>query len=130
MYALGGSSRVIDAVRTAAKGFAAIGATVDPTDEVWEGFIPSYMVTSRAFVEIVMPFDVPKPSAEELEPALAVRQRNWRGLRATLADYDLLLSPTAQLTAPRLLRTRSDDSARHVAAFQRSYPCPEQPAVS
>jgi aspartyl-tRNA(Asn)/glutamyl-tRNA(Gln) amidotransferase subunit A len=99
MYALNESPRVIDHVRAAARGFEHIGATVEPAGEAWEDFWPSYMVTSQVFTEIVMPAGIPKPSADALEAALAVRQRNWQRFRAVLAGHDLLLSPTSQLTA-------------------------------
>ena len=46
-----------------------------------------------------MPFDMPKPSAEAFESALAVRQRNWQRFRDVLTHHDLLLSPTSQLIA-------------------------------
>jgi aspartyl-tRNA(Asn)/glutamyl-tRNA(Gln) amidotransferase subunit A len=99
MYALSESPRVIDHVRSAAREFEHVGATVEPTEEAWEDFWPSYVVTSQVFTEIVMPANVPKPSADALEAALAVRQRNSQRFRAVLADHDLLLSPTSQLTA-------------------------------
>jgi Asp-tRNA(Asn)/Glu-tRNA(Gln) amidotransferase A subunit family amidase len=57
------------------------------------------MTTSMTFAEMIMPFDVPKPPADQLEAALGVRQRNWSRLREVLSDHDLLLSPTSQLTA-------------------------------
>ncbi len=99
MYALEESPRVIEAVRTAAATFSSLGATVTPTDIELEDFFPSYLVTSQAFVEIVMPFDIPKPSAEALEEALGVRQRTWQRLRAVLDDHDLIVTATSQLTA-------------------------------
>jgi aspartyl-tRNA(Asn)/glutamyl-tRNA(Gln) amidotransferase subunit A len=99
MYALAESPRVIAHVRSEARDFEALGATVEPTGEVWEDFWPSYMVTSQTFAELVTFDNMPRPSAGALEAALAVRQRNWQRFRALLSDYDLLLSPTSQLTA-------------------------------
>jgi Asp-tRNA(Asn)/Glu-tRNA(Gln) amidotransferase A subunit family amidase len=118
MYALDESSRVISTVREAARGFEALGATVESTSREWEDFWPSYSVTSRAFPELVMPFDAPKPSAEELEVALGVRQRNWQRFRSELDDHDLLLSATSQLTARTVedwdaAWTRPNDSWPH-----------------
>ncbi len=86
-------------MRLAAVTLGGLGATVETTDEVWEDFWPSYLTTSQTLVEIVMPFDVPKPSSEAFESALAVRQRNWQRFRNVLGDHDLLLSPTSQLVA-------------------------------
>ena len=99
MYALAESPRVIEHVRAAALGFTDLGARVEPTDQAWEDFWPSYLVTSQAFGEMIMPAGAPKPSAAALEAALAVRQRNWQRFRGVLTDHDLLLSPTSQLTA-------------------------------
>ncbi len=99
MYVLEESPRVIEHVRLAAATLGGLGATVETTDEVWEDFWPSYLTTSQTFVEIVMPFDMPKPSAEAFESALAVRQRNWQRFRDVLTHHDLLLSPTSQLIA-------------------------------
>ena len=99
MYALAESPRVIEHVRAAALSFADLGATVEPTDQAWEDFWPSYLITSQAFGEMIMPAGAAKPSAAALEAALAVRQRNWQRFRGVLADHDLLLSPTSQLIA-------------------------------
>jgi Asp-tRNA(Asn)/Glu-tRNA(Gln) amidotransferase A subunit family amidase len=99
MYAMEESQRVIEAVRSAAQAFGSLGATVSTTEAVWEDFFPSYLVTTQTFVEMPMPFEMSKPSPEDLERALSVRQRTWQMFRSVLADHDLILAPTSQLVA-------------------------------
>ena len=98
MYALGESPRVIETVRAAAKGFATLGASVDATPEVWEDFFLPLMVTLRAFSKLSQS-PLPPPTPEEYKAAAEVRGRNVARFYGVLADHDLLLSPTAQLTA-------------------------------
>jgi amidase/aspartyl-tRNA(Asn)/glutamyl-tRNA(Gln) amidotransferase subunit A len=95
-YAFGESSRVIAHVRDAAKGFAGLGATIEPLDTVWEDFYPGILHTMHLFS------GVGRAERSEWTAAIDVRDRNWRRFRAAFADYDLLISPTSQLLAPSI----------------------------
>lgn len=95
MYAQGESAGVIAAVRGAAMGFNSLGASVEPTTEVWEDFWPGYLTSNYLFGVTNMP--VPRPPEDEWANALDTRQRNWERFRAVLGQSDLLLSATSQI---------------------------------
>jgi aspartyl-tRNA(Asn)/glutamyl-tRNA(Gln) amidotransferase subunit A len=100
MYARGESARVIATVRTAAMSLMSLGATVETTDAVWQDFYKGYVATNYLFgVSNASP---PKPTSAEWQAALDCRQYNWQTSRQVLNDYDVILSPTAQLLAPTI----------------------------
>jgi aspartyl-tRNA(Asn)/glutamyl-tRNA(Gln) amidotransferase subunit A len=97
MYAQEESPRVIAAVREAARGFADIGASVEPTDQVWEDFFPGFFASCYLYPTGGAPGEAPPPV--EWNAALDTRQRNWLKFRELFADHDVLLSATSQLIA-------------------------------
>jgi aspartyl-tRNA(Asn)/glutamyl-tRNA(Gln) amidotransferase subunit A len=99
LYALEESPRVIAAVRAAAHGLTSLGASVEPTAEVWEDFFPPLGITNRVFAALPVPSALPKPTPEEYQAAAEARGRNVARFYGVLADHDLLLSPTTQLVA-------------------------------
>ncbi len=105
MYAFDESPAVIAAVRDAAKGFSALGASLDTLDERWEDFFPGLGGTMHLFAAGGTRID-----KEVWNSAIDLRDRNWRLFREVFADHDLIVSPTAQLLAPRV-----EDWARYWA---------------
>ena len=96
-YAVPQSESVISAVRKAAQGVTALGAALVPTDERWESPIPYFPVTTACWG----PFpSSPRPSSDDLTAALAVRKRNRDKFDRLFQQYDVLMSPTVQFTAP------------------------------
>jgi aspartyl-tRNA(Asn)/glutamyl-tRNA(Gln) amidotransferase subunit A len=93
MYAFDESPRVISHVRDASKGFAALGATIEPLDETWEDFYPGLQGTMQLFGGDPV-------GRDQWTSAIDLRERNWRRFRAVFAEHDLIVSPTSQLLAP------------------------------
>jgi Asp-tRNA(Asn)/Glu-tRNA(Gln) amidotransferase A subunit family amidase len=98
MYALPQTPAVIAAIRKAAQGFAALGATVETTDERWEDFYKGFMVFGAAYREGPAQHGE-KPSAADVQEQSELRGRNWDRFMKLLERYDVLLSPTIQFTA-------------------------------
>jgi aspartyl-tRNA(Asn)/glutamyl-tRNA(Gln) amidotransferase subunit A len=97
VYASDESRRVIDLVRGAAMGFKGLGASVEPTDEVWEDWATGSATTGAAF-NPPLP-DLPRPTAAQLQAAFESRGRNDRRFKRLFRSHDLLLSPTTQRVA-------------------------------
>ncbi|MGD9797918.1 MAG: amidase [Acidimicrobiia bacterium] len=100
MYAFDESPRVIAAVRDAARGLTALGATLEPTGETWEDFFPGLAGTSFLFAPPSVASPMPETAA--WVAAIDVRDRNWRTFREVLRTHDVLVSPTTQLLAPTI----------------------------
>jgi aspartyl-tRNA(Asn)/glutamyl-tRNA(Gln) amidotransferase subunit A len=99
LYAQQGSTKVVAAIREAARRFSDAGATVETIGDVCEDFWEPYVTTNYLF-QIAM--EVPRPKPERWQEALQARQRTWAGFRRVLRQYDLLLCPTMQMLAPTL----------------------------
>ncbi len=97
MYAFEESPRVIAAVRDAAKGFAILGADLDTLDEVWEDFYPGLGGTMHLFTGTGVRIEKDLWNA-----AIDLRHRNWQRFQSVFRGYDLIVSPTAQLLAPKI----------------------------
>jgi aspartyl-tRNA(Asn)/glutamyl-tRNA(Gln) amidotransferase subunit A len=97
VYAQEESTRVIAAIREAARGFDALGASVQATDEVWEDFFPSFLASTYLFPTGAPQGDPPPPDV--WNAALDTRQRNWQTFRRVLEAHDVILSATSQLLA-------------------------------
>ncbi len=94
MYAFEESARVIGHVRDASKGFAALGATVEPLRETWEDFYPGIMGTMHLFS------GGDRADRATWISSIDLRDRNWRRFRAVFSEHDLIVSPTSQLLSP------------------------------
>jgi aspartyl-tRNA(Asn)/glutamyl-tRNA(Gln) amidotransferase subunit A len=101
MYAFEQSKGVIAAIRDAAMTLRSVGATIEVTDEVFEDFWPSYVTTSYLFGGGAVRNTV-EPETAVFRDALEIRGRYWNKLRALLDQHDLLIAPTAQITAPKV----------------------------
>ena len=99
MYALEETPRVISAVREAAFGFTMIGATVEPTEAVWEDFWPGSTTTSQAYGPGPQGAGGGRPSRAQYLEAVESRAGYYERFRRLFAASDLLLSPTIQFTA-------------------------------
>jgi len=97
VYASDDSPRVIAHIREAAAGLASLGATVEPTAQVWEDPSPRMHLTGMAYGR-PMP-GVEPPSAEVLQDAFEARGRNDAITRELLHTNTLLLAPTSQRVA-------------------------------
>jgi aspartyl-tRNA(Asn)/glutamyl-tRNA(Gln) amidotransferase subunit A len=101
MYALEESPRVIAAVREAAQGFSQLGAVVEPTDEGWDDFYDGFQLINRAFGSGGRGIGE-KPTADEFWASMESRRRNVDRFNRLFRDYDVLLTPTAQLLARKV----------------------------
>jgi Asp-tRNA(Asn)/Glu-tRNA(Gln) amidotransferase A subunit family amidase len=101
MYALEESPRVIAKIREAAYGLTSLGATVDATDVVWEDFFDGFQVASRMFGSGGRIGD-DRPDEEEYVAMSDTRGRNRDRFMGIFDEYDVLLAPTAQLTARKV----------------------------
>jgi aspartyl-tRNA(Asn)/glutamyl-tRNA(Gln) amidotransferase subunit A len=95
-FALDESPRVIETIRAAAQGFAKLGANIETTSQVWEEGYQTWPGLAFLFPNRV---PQPVPTLEFYRELLNIRGRNWNRCRELFATYDILLSPTAQLTA-------------------------------
>jgi aspartyl-tRNA(Asn)/glutamyl-tRNA(Gln) amidotransferase subunit A len=104
IYAVDESPRVIAAAREAAMGLRSIGATVETTDEQWEDFWPGLSVHHAVYgpMAILGPESGAHVPADQWEAAHDLRKRNWERFRRLFGDYDLLLSATSQILAPKV----------------------------
>ncbi|MHB8463919.1 MAG: amidase [Acidimicrobiales bacterium] len=101
MYALEESPRVIAAIRDAAFGFAQIGATVEATTEVWDDFHEGFQVINQAFGSGGHGAgNMPPP--DEFWASMEQRGRNVARFDRLFEDFDVLLTPTAQLVARKV----------------------------
>jgi Asp-tRNA(Asn)/Glu-tRNA(Gln) amidotransferase A subunit family amidase len=98
IYAQEESPRVIAAIRTAAQGFNQLGATVEPTDEKWDDFWDGFMMINQAFGSGGRGMGE-QPPAAEFWASLQSRGENVDRFNRLFKDYDVLLTPTAQLLA-------------------------------
>jgi aspartyl-tRNA(Asn)/glutamyl-tRNA(Gln) amidotransferase subunit A len=98
IYALEESPRVITAIREAAFGFGQIGASVESTGEKWDDFHEGFQIINRVFGSggRGVGEKVPEP---ELWASLESRGRNLAKFDRLWKDFDVLLTPTAQLLA-------------------------------
>lgn len=101
LYAQEESARVIAAIRTAARGFERLGATVENTDEKWDDFWDGFMMINRAFGAGGRGMGQ-QPPADEFWASLQSRGQNVDRFNRLFKDYDVLLTPTAQLLARRV----------------------------
>jgi Asp-tRNA(Asn)/Glu-tRNA(Gln) amidotransferase A subunit family amidase len=104
IYAREESPRLIALARDAAFGLEALGATVEPTDEQWEDFWPGISVHHAVYSPgpILGPEAGMQVPADQWDAALELRQRNWLRFRRLFERYDLLLSVTSQVLAPKV----------------------------
>jgi Asp-tRNA(Asn)/Glu-tRNA(Gln) amidotransferase A subunit family amidase len=98
IYAQAESARVIDHVRQAATGFTSLGATLEPTDVVWEDFYDGFMASAPLTMAPGLSF-MPAPPVDDWARSLDSRQRNWQAFRQVFSDHDLLVTVTSQLVA-------------------------------
>jgi Asp-tRNA(Asn)/Glu-tRNA(Gln) amidotransferase A subunit family amidase len=101
IYAQEESPRVIAAIREAAKGFATLGATVEPTTETWDDFYDGFMFINQAFGSGGRGAGE-KPTADQYWAAMDVRKRNYDALERVFDGHDALLTPTTQLLARKV----------------------------
>ena len=104
IYAVEESPRVIAVAREAAQGFVSLGATVEPTDQQWEDFWPGISVHHAVYgpMAILGPDSGMQVPVDRWEAAHDLRQRNWQRFRRLFGEYDLLLSVTSQILAPKV----------------------------
>ena len=104
-YATEQSAEIIDTARQAAFSLRSLGATVEPTDEVWEDRAEHgtvrWTVEPAAYEVMVGTNMVP---LQPVDPALyraqaESRARNWDKFRTLFRDVDVILSVTAQRIA-------------------------------
>jgi amidase/aspartyl-tRNA(Asn)/glutamyl-tRNA(Gln) amidotransferase subunit A len=104
-YATERSAEIIDVARAAAMSLRTLGASVEPTDEVWEDRAEHgtvrWTVEPAAYEVMVGTNMVP---LQPVDPALyraqaESRARNWERFRALFEQVDVILSVTAQRTA-------------------------------
>jgi Asp-tRNA(Asn)/Glu-tRNA(Gln) amidotransferase A subunit family amidase len=98
IYAMEESPRVISAIREAALGFGQIGATVEVTDERWDDFHDGFQMINRVFGSGGRGTGEKVPEPEFWE-SLEARGRNIAKFDRLWKDFDVLLTPTAQLVA-------------------------------
>jgi Asp-tRNA(Asn)/Glu-tRNA(Gln) amidotransferase A subunit family amidase len=101
IYAQEESPRVIAAIREAAQGFGQLGATVETTDEQWDDFWDGFQVINQAFGAGGRGAGE-QPPADEFWASLQSRGRNVDRFTRLFKDYDVLLTPTAQLLARKV----------------------------
>jgi Asp-tRNA(Asn)/Glu-tRNA(Gln) amidotransferase A subunit family amidase len=101
----GFSESSIAATRAAALGLESAGGTVEEHPVGWEDPQIAWMATQRLIgPEMAALFDgLYGPLSEaDIVAGLASRERNWRRFRAVFAEYDFVISPTVQITAPTM----------------------------
>lgn len=101
MYAMEESPRVIAAIRKAAMGFNQLGAKVDVIDQAWEDFFAGFMMANQAFGSGGRGRGE-MPSEKDYLASVAVRGRNYDKFMKVFETHDVILSPTAQLLAPKI----------------------------
>ena len=105
-YGTPDGDRIIEHVRNAARRMVELGAVVEQTDEIWEDRaadgIGSWIAEPQSY-ETGISFnpDAPPPPDGYQKQAEA-RARNWDRFRRLFGTYDVILSVTAQRTAPTL----------------------------
>jgi Asp-tRNA(Asn)/Glu-tRNA(Gln) amidotransferase A subunit family amidase len=101
-YAVEESDRVIEHIRHAALALRDLGATVEPTKEVWPDYIPAAL--THGVVYTGMPIMGPEAGAaisdEDWDHATRVRQDCWSRFRRLFGECDLLVTPTVNSIAP------------------------------
>ncbi len=105
VYATEDSARIIDVGRAAAQSLAGLGATVETTDEVWEdraeyGTV-RWTVEPSVYEAMVGTNAIPtqKPDPALYREQAESRARNWSHFQRFFAEYDVILSITAQRIA-------------------------------
>jgi Asp-tRNA(Asn)/Glu-tRNA(Gln) amidotransferase A subunit family amidase len=101
MYALEESPRVIATIRDAAQGFTSLGATVETVDTVWEDFFAHFQTASQMFGSGGRLVGE-RPTEDEYLAMTDARGRNLDRFMQIFDEYDVLLAPTAQLTARKV----------------------------
>jgi amidase/aspartyl-tRNA(Asn)/glutamyl-tRNA(Gln) amidotransferase subunit A len=105
-YEAAESDRILELVRTAAAGLSSLGATVEPTDEVWEDRSPESTVSwtvEPSVYEVMVGTNLtplPPPDFDLYKAQAESRARNWEHFREFFRDYDVILSVTSQRIAP------------------------------
>lgn len=105
-YATAGSDEIIAVAREAARGLAGLGAIVETTDEVWEDRSPVETASwnaEPAVYEAMVGINLhpsPPPEFEGYKRQAESRARNWAKFREFFGRYDVIMSVTAQRTAP------------------------------
>lgn len=104
MYAREESPQLIALARNAAFGLKALGATIEPVEELWEDFWPGISVHHAIYSPgpILGPEAGMQVPGDQWDAALELRQRNWLKFRRVFERYDLLLSVTSQILAPKV----------------------------
>ncbi|GAA1970581.1 amidase [Nocardioides panacihumi] len=107
VYATEDSARIIDVARAAAQSLTTLGAEVETTEDVWEDRAAHGTVrwtVEPAAYEVMVGTNLtplqPVDSTLYREQAES-RARNWEHFRRFFAEYDVLLSVTAQRIAAR-----------------------------
>lgn len=95
--AVDGTPQVIAKVREAAMKTRELGASVTPVQQEWESFWPHTLTTDAAYGSNRAGREV---DAAALAAASEARQRNRAKFDALFEEYDILMSPTIQFTAP------------------------------
>jgi aspartyl-tRNA(Asn)/glutamyl-tRNA(Gln) amidotransferase subunit A len=95
-------SRIISQVRKAAESMTGAGATINPTDEVWEDPFVATSVSAAAYSgqEDFWTKGSGLPSAEAVERALNVRKESFDKFRSLFASNRVLITPTVLRVAP------------------------------
>jgi Asp-tRNA(Asn)/Glu-tRNA(Gln) amidotransferase A subunit family amidase len=105
-YATSGSDEIIAVAREAARGLAGLGATVETTDEVWEDRSPVETASwnaEPAVYEAMVGINLhpsPPPEFDGYKRQAESRARNWTRFSDFFSRYDVIMSVTAQRTAP------------------------------
>jgi aspartyl-tRNA(Asn)/glutamyl-tRNA(Gln) amidotransferase subunit A len=101
IYAVAETPAVIAAIREAAFAFRSIGATVEHIAEQWEDFFPTFLAMTAAYdTPMTIAYFKATQTPESLRVAHETYGRNWHRFQRLFSNYDLLISPTIQFTAP------------------------------
>jgi Asp-tRNA(Asn)/Glu-tRNA(Gln) amidotransferase A subunit family amidase len=105
-YAGPQSRQIIELVRKAAAGLGTLGARLETTDEVWQDRAPETTASwnaEPAAYEVMVGINLtplPPPDYDAYRAQAEARARNWMRFRDFFRRYDVILSATAQRTAP------------------------------
>ncbi|MCW2621490.1 MAG: putative amidase protein [Frankiales bacterium] len=108
VYATEQSAQIIDIARAAATSLTSLGATVEPTDEVWEDRAAQGTVrwtVEPSVYEAMVGTNV--TPIQKVDPVLyreqaESRARNWEHFRDLFKRYDVIMSVTAQRIGARI----------------------------
>ncbi|MCU1691561.1 MAG: putative amidase protein [Frankiales bacterium] len=105
-YAGPDSARITAVAREAAAGLRTLGATLETTDEVWEDRSPdttASWLAEPALYEVMVQVNttpVPPPDYDAYKASIESRARNFAHFQEFFRHHDVILSVTAQRTAP------------------------------